>query len=332
MIAFRTGALGALLLLPLALAPIAPAPQDPAPAPAAAPAQDPDPKSAQTCGMCHKPFYEEWKGRAHAKAWTDPIYQEAIAEKKRPETCWNCHIPGSVLAKLGRKPDTRDDLKHEGVNCVACHNQGDTVHGPFGTTTDAHPVAKSQAFSVPGSNALCASCHSTKIGPVLPVGRDFDEAKMAEKDKSCVGCHMPEVERHLATSPVTGKPVGEMRKTRRHEVLGPGDAEFAAKAFALEVRRTDNDVELLVGNEAGHRVPGLTLRKFPIAVVQLGAGGKELARAAAEISAENPLLATEQRSFRFPAADGVQEVQIVVDHQFQDAKVATLIDQKFPLR
>lgn len=316
----------------LALAPLLALPLAWRPMPATARVvQDPDPESAQTCAMCHKPFYEEWKGRSHAKAWSDPIYQEAVAEKRRPETCWNCHIPASVLSKLGRKPDTRERLKDEGVNCYACHNQGDTVHGPFGTTTDAHPVKKSPSFSIPGSNALCSSCHSTKIGPVLPLGKDFEEAKMVERDKSCVGCHMPELERHLATSPVTGKPVGEVRKTRRHEVLGPYDVEFAAKAFKLEVRRDGGDIELLVGNEAGHRIPGLTLRRFPFTVVQFDAAGKELARGKLEISSENPLQAIEQRPFRFPAGDGVTKVRVLVDHLFQDKKVATILEAEFAL-
>jgi hypothetical protein len=278
-----------------------------------------NPDSAATCGKCHTEIHAEWQDRAHAKAWTDPIYQAALKDKKRPELCYPCHIPTLVLDKLGSRPGTRDDLREEGVTCVSCHKRDGAMHGPFGAKTDAHPSEKNPAFTDAGSTMLCASCHRTKIGPVLPVAKDFEEAKMAEQGKSCVGCHMVEVERHLAVSMVTGQPVGEKRKGRKHDVLGPNDPEFCGKAFRITARTDGKDAVLMVENEAGHRVPGLTLRKFVFAVRCLDGSNKALGDGARfEISSENELLATEKREFRLPAPAGLELLEVTVEHMFED--------------
>lgn len=296
------------------------------------PVKQPDPDSAANCGQCHTEFYKEWKQAAHAKAWTDPVYQESLKGKKRPQVCHSCHIPREVLARVGRKPRTRKKLLHEGINCVACHRLDDKIHGPFGAETDAHPSVKDPTFSRENVAALCSSCHATKIGPVLPVARDFRKSDFFEKKKkSCVDCHMPKVERHLAVSVVTGKPVGEKRMTRRHAVLGPNDPEFCAKAFDLQVRRDGADVVVTIGNEAGHRVPGLKLRRFPVRVVQLGAEDAESSRAEIVIDHENPLKVLESREFRFPAAAGIRAVRVEIDHHFQGKPVATVLSRRFDL-
>jgi len=284
-----------------------------------------DPDSAATCGKCHTEILAEWQGRAHAKAWTDPVYQEALKDKKRPELCYPCHIPTPVLDRLGNKPGTRDDLRDEGVTCVSCHKKDGAMHGPFGSKTDAHPSEKDPAFTEAGSVGLCASCHRTKIGPVLPLAKDFEEAKLAERGKSCVGCHMAEVERHVAVSMVTGKPVGEVRKGRKHDVLGPGDPEFCAKAFRLAARPDGKDVVLTIENEAGHRVPGLTLRKFRFTVRALGGDQKPLGKPEQlEISSDNELQVLEKREFRFAAPAAVDRLEVEIEHVFADKSLGTV--------
>jgi hypothetical protein len=284
-----------------------------------------DPDSAATCGKCHTEIYAEWKDRDHAVAWTDPIYQAALTDKKRPELCYPCHIPTAVLDKLGGKPGTRDHLREEGVTCVSCHKREQAMHGPFGAKTDAHPSEKDPAFTEQGSVALCASCHGTKIGPVLPLAKDFAEAKLAEQGKSCVGCHMAEVERHHAVSMVTGQPTGEKRKGRSHDILGPDDAEFCAKAFKLGARTDGKDLVLVVENEAGHRVPGLLLRKFVLVARCLDGGRKELGAAERfELTGENELKVAEKREFRFAARPGVDLLEVEIEHWFEDKKRGTV--------
>lgn len=297
---------------------------------AARPAGDPD--SAETCGQCHTEIYQEWKGRAHHQAWDKELYQAALKEKTRPQVCHACHIPGPVLARLGRKPGTRDNLHSEGVTCIACHKSDDKIHGPYGSTTDAHPTEKNAAFTEAGATNLCYGCHALKIGPVLPLAKDHRDADFATKTgKHCTTCHMPEVERHMAVSMVTGKPVGEQRKGRRHTVLGPHDKEFCAKAFALAARTEDKAAVLAIENKAGHRLPGLTLREFVVTVQQTGADGAGLAEHTITIDSENGLKILETREFRFDLADGAKALSVSIDHRLDGKKVDTVLSTKLPL-
>lgn len=293
--------------------------------------KDPDPDSAKTCAMCHKAIYNEWKVRKHAGAWDDEIYQAKLKKKKRAKMCYACHIPERVLARLGRKPKTRKKNLHEGVNCVACHEKDGKIHGPFGAETDAHKSVKDPLFTDKQSSALCQSCHSTKIDVVLPVGRDFKKANLAAKGKSCAGCHMPKVERHLSVSPVSGKPVGEKRKGRSHKILGPNDAEFCAKAFKLSAKKNGKQLELTIENEAGHRVPGLTIRAFHFFVRQKDGAGKTLSEKKVVVDSENGLQVVESRLFPFDLAAGAVSVEVAIEHHFQDKLVAEISKQTLKL-
>ena len=281
--------------------------------------------------MCHTEIHAEWKDRKHGVAWTDPIYQAAMQQKTRPQLCHACHIPGSVLERLGSRPRTRDRHLEEGITCVSCHKKGNAQQGPYGSDTLAHLCEKNEAFSFEGSVALCASCHSTQIEDVLPVAKDFIDADMASKGKSCIGCHMPEVERQLSISLATGNPVGEMRKGRSHALLGPGDVEFCATAFEFAASRRGSDLVLSISDMAGHRIPGLALRTFPVEVRQLDGGGEQLRTDSFVISAENGLQAEETRDFTFPLAEGTAAVEVVLDHFLQGEKVASILTRKLDL-
>jgi hypothetical protein len=223
---------------------------------------------------------------------------------------------------LGGKPGTRDPLRAEGVTCVSCHKKDQAMHGPFGARTDAHPTEKDPAFSETGSIALCASCHSTKIGPVLPLAKDFEQSGLEKHGKSCVGCHMPTVSRHSAVSMITGKPVGEVREGRRHEILGPGDVEFCGKAFAFKASLDGKDLVLGIENRAGHRIPGLTMRSFRVIATAQDGQGNALATIREEINSERELNALETRQVRFAATAGAEQVRVEVEHWFEDKKIA----------
>ena len=58
------------------------------------------------------------------------------------------------------------------------------------------------------SSAMCSVCHSTNIGPVVGIAKDFETSKQAERGRSCIGCHMQAIERQswvevLATSVIS---------------------------------------------------------------------------------------------------------------------------------
>ena len=291
-----------------------------------------DPESAKSCGMCHKAIFNEWDGAKHSQAWNDKVYQAAIKKKKRKKTCYSCHIPDRVLARVGRKPKTRpiskEKLYHEGVTCVSCHEKDGAIPGPYGAKTDAHKSVKDPLFTDANSSSLCLSCHKTKIDVVLPVGKDFEKAGLAAKGKSCAGCHMPEVTRHLAVSLTTGKPIGEKRKGRSHKLLGPDDAEFCATAFKLSAAKKDGRLVLTIMNEAGHRVPGLRTREFHFLVVQKDKAGKKLLDKKINVNSENGLMVEESREFPLELAAGVASVEVAIEHHFMDKLVATIKTHK----
>ena len=153
--------------------------QDPARAPAAS--------SPAACGRCHPTILQEWQGTAHASAWTSPTYQKSLQGKEHAHYCHGCHAPGSVLDRLGHRPQVRDHDRDHGIGCASCHQRGDTIHGPFGTTTEAHPTERDLTFTERGSTALCASCHALAIADVLPLAAEFAAANLAAKGRSCVG-------------------------------------------------------------------------------------------------------------------------------------------------
>ncbi len=288
-------------------------------------AQGQGPDAASTCGMCHTEIHAEWKDRKHGLAWTDPIYQAAMQQKTRPQLCHSCHIPGSVLERLGSRPRIRDRHLEEGVTCVSCHKKGNAQQGPYGSDTLAHLCEKNEAFSFEGSVTLCASCHSTQIEDVLPVAKDFIDADMASKGKSCIGCHMPEVERQMSISLSTGNPMGEVRKGRSHALLGPRDVEFVATGFGFAASRRNENLVLSISDLAGHRIPGFRWRTFPVDVRQLDGDGNELRADQLVISDQNYLQAEETRDFTFPLANGVTAVEVQLHHHFQDERVATIL-------
>lgn len=283
---------------------------------------------AAACGRCHTEHHAEWKRSAHARAFTDPIYQRALVGKPRPELCHGCHVPGEVQRRLGHRPEPRTHHRDDGVDCAACHVSGETVRGPLGTPTEAHRGEKDPTFTAEGATALCASCHATKIGPVLPLARDFQASGLAATGKSCVGCHMTKVARPLANDPVTSRPSGPIRDARSHAILGPDDTEFCASAFALGVKRQGDEIVATVTNNAGHRVPGLTLRKFAVRIRQLDGSGRELRKEpGTEITAENDLRCAETRELRFLAVPGMSIIEVTIEHHAFDKLVATILQK-----
>lgn len=296
-----------------------------------------DPDSAEACAECHKTIHTEWRaaGQLHAEAWTDKIYQDKIKKKKRAKSCYGCHIPERVLARISngktRKPKTRKKLLHEGVGCVSCHEGGGKMHGPFGAKTKAHGTVKDPLFTPKGSNLLCLSCHKTKIDVVLPIGKDFVNSGLEAKGKSCIGCHMAEVNRPIANVKGSDKPDGPRRKGRSHKILGAFDAEFCATAFKLSVKRGGGKTVLTVANEAGHNVPGLLIRSFHFLVNQLDANGKILAKDKFVVDSENVLEVLKSLEFQLKNANAAVGVEIVIQHHFMDKLVADIKKTKLKL-
>ncbi len=208
---------------------------------------------SHACAACHAEVVAEWASSAHALAWADEVYQEELAGRDRPEHCHGCHVPVPMLAapELTR-PKARVEDREHGISCDACHlGASGAMLGANGATTDAHATERSAVLTSEGSSALCAACHSTNIGPVVGIAKDYFTSKQAERGRSCVGCHMAIVER-AATESGAGVIAG-----RSHLLQTPRDPIFLARAFELSLEDRSGKAVVVVQNRAGHRVPGL---------------------------------------------------------------------------
>jgi len=227
------------------------------------------------CGECHAQETEEWAGTAHAIAWVDEHYREDIEGRKRPELCHGCHIPEPLSAapEAGKAPRPRDGSSeplHFGITCNTCHLGADgSMLGPHGTETDAHATTRSESMTTPGSNELCASCHSTNVGPVVGIAKDFAKAGLAGRGMSCVECHFQLIEGAGSNG----------RSKRSHALQTPRDPAFLSRAFEPVARVEGGRTIVVLANLAGHRVPGLQGREIEFTARLLDDAGGELARA-----------------------------------------------------
>ena len=289
-----------------------------------------------SCAGCHETIAEEWARTRHGQAWVHGHYQKQIGKKRRPQSCHGCHIPEPMhLGELGRKPTPRDEeleKLHFGISCRTCHEGPDgTILGPWGAPTDAHESVQGSSFtSAAASNQLCISCHRTTIGPVIGIAKDFEVTGQEGKGLSCVGCHMAPVERPVATDD-DDQPT-QVRKGRSHLLQTPRDPAFLALAFGLEARREGDSVVVVLSNQAGHRVPGLTERVITFEAEVLDAAGEVLEQGELELTTRAYLAVDEENELRIPASGGAQ-VRVRGLHDFPGvSRPVEFLDRTLPLK
>ncbi|MCK6447335.1 MAG: cytochrome c family protein [Planctomycetes bacterium] len=238
------------------------------------------------CTPCHRDVAEEWATSLHALAWVDELYQEELAEKKKPEGCWGCHVPAPLADHdLAQKPPPREEDRELGISCASCHVAADgSILGPWGAETDAHRSVKDERFAGSRADELCAACHRTNVGPVLGVAKDFETTDQKAKGRSCVGCHMQTLERPAANVRPGDPPREFPRRTvRSHALQTPRDPSFLARAFEISARRVGGRTLVDLENQSGHRVPGLIGRSLKFTAEVLDPQGTVLATAKAEV-------------------------------------------------
>ena len=189
---------------------------------------------AESCGVCHREIYAEWRVSTHARAWLDDAQFQAELHKNdgKPgqDTTWiclNCHTPlenqlrqlvvGLEEGHLGKprridNPEFDPRLQLEAVTCAVCHVRDGVVLGPYGADGAPHPVRKAPELL---ASELCTRCHQAAANfPVVELACAFttgeEVAAGPHAGETCQSCHMPEVERSLTS---LGTPV---RTTRRH--------------------------------------------------------------------------------------------------------------------
>ncbi len=225
--------------------------------------------SAEECRTCHVEIYREWSGSMHANAWEDPYFQVDFVYDGSQQICLNCHTPlenqqqdlvlgfndaGKFDPILKPNPNYDAGLRDEGVTCAACHVKDGRIVGPFETKSAPHPVTVDPEMT--SGIKPCMRCHLVSgtrwdtFYRIPPCGT-VAELKEGGQALDCVGCHMPEVTRPVATG-------GKARKGRKHFFRGGHDPKTVQSALEVKYRK---DVQ---------KDGGLT--KFVFTLTNIGAG------------------------------------------------------------
>ncbi len=226
---------------------------------------------AESCGKCHAEIAAEWRGSLHAKAWVDPVFQDAYAVEPLAE-CRNCHAPENG----GEEPTGR--AAAEGVSCATCHVRGGQVlagsghargvhGGSAGSPTAGPRQAPHAVFATRAldSSQMCAGCHQfnflgfvTKSSGGHHVETDevqqdtwgeWSRSRSATARETCQDCHMP-----------WKQSANGGRQYRSHAFPGGFDEALVREAVTAEVtaREVAEGVEVAVTfhpGRIGHAFP-----------------------------------------------------------------------------
>ncbi len=221
------------------------------------------------CKRCHPAIWREWERSMHAKAWEDPIYQEAASQvEDREKKCDPCHAPEPILITgIGKMPKLRAGDRKYGVSCIVCHiDAHGAMHGPHESTNPMyHANVTSEAHAKP--TELCATCHGQPSVPEHNQVASFNNSPAAEKGLNCATCHMPAVKRSLSVHSY------ETVSVRRHTWIGSRSVSKLKSAANLKIVRAEGKATVRLTNKAGHLLPGGVLRTIILDVKISDANG-----------------------------------------------------------
>ncbi len=235
---------------------------------------------SETCGQCHAEIFKAWQDSAHARSFSDSIFQAAL-EKASDDRglparrlCLTCHAPAALVnGDFG----VDQAVTREGIGCDFCHSVksvdmerrpnpfdvelGGVKRGPFAyLSSPAHETALSTLHR--DSPLLCAACHeytNEHGAAVLSTYSEWKEGPYPALGVSCQGCHMALVPGDRVRPDVAA--AADQRFINLHRLVG-GSAlsqlRRGVEAAFGEVRRESGGVVVKVevsNAAAGHKVP-----------------------------------------------------------------------------
>jgi hypothetical protein len=232
--------------------------------------------SAEACGTCHREIYDEWKTSIHAQAFVDPFFQAYWRKDQQVWVCLNCHAPlqnqqptvvtGLRWSRINwpiSEPNPHFDagLQREGITCAVCHVRDGVILGPFDDSVAPHPTRYDAKYR---TTEICYTCHAVPSGAFqfynggpCATFLEYEAGPYKAKGFICQTCHMPEVERPIATG-------GPVRKGRRHLWRGGHDPEQIKRALTVSLGADQPTLEAgkkttwtltLTNSGAGHMLP-----------------------------------------------------------------------------
>jgi hypothetical protein len=115
------------------------------------------------CASCHEAVQVQWENSTHARALSDPIFQQAWLEHESSPDCLTCHTTGF-------NPVTKQ-YEQDGIACITCHSP----------MADEHPL---QLMPTNPSSRLCGECH-------LDTYEEWEMSGHGQKELACIRCHNP---------------------------------------------------------------------------------------------------------------------------------------------
>lgn len=235
------------------------------------------------CSGCHAEIAAEWASSAHARSWTDPIFQ-AEYQLTRQAFCRHCHAPLALEATPlvgpaaggrsapGAAPGLVESAGARGIDCAVCHVRDGRVLGAHGRGGDEHAVRRDARMA---TTALCAGCHQfdfprpapgeqVRYHPGRPLQNTVAEWSQSRyADRPCQDCHMA----------VTGDPG---RPHRSHAFRIFEDPALLTRAVQVTARARRHggavrvSVEIAPG-EIGHAFPTGDMFRRAVLTVRAGA-------------------------------------------------------------
>ncbi len=180
----------------------------------------------ESCAVCHRLQYDDWKTSLHSKSMGPGIMGQTIElirdDPEKVVLCYGCHAPlteqqEKVAVKVASDTRFRTNrsflnlLQPKGLTCAGCHVRG---HQPFGPPKRDGTLGNSRpAFELPHGGAIrtpaferaefCEGCHQFRPDGYALNGKllentynEWREGPYGREGRACQGCHMPD-RRHL---------------------------------------------------------------------------------------------------------------------------------------
>ena len=265
------------------------------------------------CKRCHPAIWREWERSMHAKAWEDPIYQEAASQvADREKKCDPCHAPEPILITgIGKMPQLRAADREFGVSCIVCHiDVHGAMHGPHKSANPMyHANVTSEAHANP--TALCATCHGQPSVPEHNQVDSFKNSPAAQQGLTCATCHMPVVKRRLSVHSYDDVSI------RRHTWMGSRSVNKLKSAANLKIIRAEGKATVRLTNKAGHLLPGEALRAIILDIKIFDVNGAVSRHEQVFVSAAS----NEPETSRIPPGETREVVYTLSDTEKIEAKL-----------
>jgi len=176
----------------------------------------------ESCAVCHRLQYDDWKGSLHSKSMGPGVLGQTLElihdDPATAQLCYSCHAPlAEQQEKIHRKRGTRSRFQRnpgflapqqaKGLTCAACHVRKHERYGPpkrdgsLENSPSASPVPHGGAIRTPAFERaeFCKACHQFEPDGYALNGKllentynEWKEGPYGRQGRACQSCHMPD--------------------------------------------------------------------------------------------------------------------------------------------